>query len=319
MFLLPFQLAQKYWDPSTVDDHAPFDAAVVEEIYNSEICNAGESWNRRIVTLEFSQYLERYLWPNYVAGQSTHGHAISIVVMMNEKSRERISGWHIFESENQAQFSGFFHQVMEICLRDTEDTSAVYFREMKAILMFLNSCFNSMEIELCREQVKRLVSLTMWSCLQPKRREQELKANPEWKKFWKKLQKREKPELKEKLEWERHFLQNLIVKFVAMLEQVPEDGELNMDLVHYCERFVEFLVDLEALLPTRRFFNTVLDDCHVLVRCNLSNLAKREEGKLFTQVSRTDGLHWVQSGRGIGIRGAGKVTSFVCDSPGMQA
>ena len=60
-----------------------------------------------------------------------------------------------------------------------------------------------------------------------------------------------------------------------------------MDLVRYCERFIEFLVDLEALLPTRRFFNTVLDDCHVLVRCNLSNLAKREEGKLFTQVSQT--------------------------------
>lgn len=39
------------------------------------------------------------------------------------------------------------------------------------------------------------------------RREQELNKSPEWKKFWKKLQKRDKPEMREKLEWERHFLQ----------------------------------------------------------------------------------------------------------------
>lgn len=64
-----------------------------------------------------------------------------------------------------------------------------------------------MEVELCREQAKKLVSLAMWSCLQPKRRDQELNSIPEWKKFWKKLQKRDKPESKEKLEWERHFLQ----------------------------------------------------------------------------------------------------------------
>lgn len=85
-------------------------------------------------------------------------------------------------------------------------------------------------------------------------------------------------------------MQNLIIKFISLLETIPEDGEVNLDLVRYCERFIEFLVDLEALLPTRRFFNTVLDDCHVLVRCNLSNLAKREEGKLFTQVSLINNL-----------------------------
>lgn len=57
-----------------------------------------------------------------------------------------------------------------------------------------------------------------------------------------------------------------------------------MDKVHYCERFLELLIDLEALLPTRRFFNIVLDACHVVVRCSLSNLHCRPEGKLFRQV-----------------------------------
>lgn len=160
------QLSQKYWDPSTEGNHQPYEAAIIEEIYQNEICQS-ENSNRRIALLEFSQYLELYLWPNYVAGESTHAHALSIVVMMNEKTRERISGWHIFESSNQEQFSGFFHQIMEICLKETADRTPQYFKEMTSILMFLNSCFNSMEIELCREQVKRLVSLTMWSCLQP--------------------------------------------------------------------------------------------------------------------------------------------------------
>ena len=33
----------------------------------------------------------------------------------------------------------------------------------------------------------------------------------------------------------------------------------------YCERFLELVTDLEAQLPTRRFFNTVLDSCNLVV------------------------------------------------------
>lgn len=57
------------------------------------------------------------------------------------------------------------------------------------------------------------------------------------------------------------------------------------DKIRYCERFLELIIDLEALLPTRRFFNTVMDDCHLVVRCQLSNLLHRPEGGLFGQVS----------------------------------
>jgi intron-binding protein aquarius len=60
---------------------------------------------------------------------------------------------------------------------------------------------------------------------------------------------------------------------------------VNPDKVHYCERFLELMIDLEALLPTRRYFNTVMDDCHLVVRCQLSNLLQRPEGGLFGQVS----------------------------------
>jgi len=76
-------------------------------------------------------------------------------------------------------------------------------------------------------------------------------------------------------------------------------GDAVEDKVRYCERFVELLIDLESQLLTRRFFNTVIDDAHVLVRSRLSALSGRQhddddaaaaaggdgrDGKLFRQL-----------------------------------
>lgn len=76
----------------------------------------------------------------------------------------------------------------------------------------------------------------------------------------------------------------MIIKFLNILESITEDGPLQIEVVRYCERFLEFVIDLEALLPTRRFFNTVLDDSHLVVRCAIAPLMRREEGKLFSQL-----------------------------------
>ena len=56
-------------------------------------------------------------------------------------------------------FGAFFDQVTRTCLE------RVSFRELTALLVFLDYCFNSMEVELVRRQVQRLVSLPMWICL----------------------------------------------------------------------------------------------------------------------------------------------------------
>lgn len=79
-----------------------------------------------------------------------------------------------------------------------------------------------------------------------------------------------------------------MVKFMEILETISQHDAVADETVRYCERFLEFLIDLEALLPTRRFFNTVMDDCHLVVRCSLAPLINREEGKLFSQVSVTN-------------------------------
>ncbi|XP_066993686.1 RNA helicase aquarius isoform X2 [Anabrus simplex] len=273
------QLANQYWAPYTIENHLPFDEKVVDDIYVREIYGSGFAI-RRTMMLEFSQYLENYLWPNYVTGSSSHAHMMSIVIMINEKFRERVPSWLPFRKQPE-HFPGFFQQVLEACLLEGPETSL---KEQTALLVFLNHCFNSMEVALIRDQVKRLVSLSMWTSLQPGRREQELKAIPKWRKYWKMIQRKDTPERREKLKWERTFLQQLMVKFMKLLETIGLEEEVESDVIHYCERFLELVIDLEALLPTRRFFNTVLDDCHLVVRCHLSNLSQREEGNLFTQL-----------------------------------
>lgn len=232
------------------------------------------------MVLEFSQYLENYLWPNYKP-KSSHAHVMSIVVMLNEKFRERVQVWQAFKKDN-VHFPAFFKQVLESCL---EDELLVTLREQTALLVFLNHCFNSMEEVIIRDQVKRLVSLSMWISLQRARREHEFKLYPKWEKYWRAIQRKDKKETLETVNWERTFLHRLMLKFMGVLDTVTEDGIVTNEKIHYCERFLEFVTDLEALLPTRRFFNTVLDDCHLVVRCQLSKLVKRREGHLFRQVS----------------------------------
>lgn len=275
-------LANQYWSPHTVADHLPFDPQILCDIYKSDIMKT-ESTMRNIIMLEFSQYLESYLWPNFDGTNCTHEHIMPIVMMSNEKFRERVDVWLVFR-KLPAHFAAFFRRVLELCVADTKFTPIVA-KEQTALILFLTHCFNSMEVELCREQTKKLISLGMWACLQPKRRDAELAATPQWKRFWKKLQKKEKSD--ERIQFERHFLQRLMVKFINVLESIPAEEFVLFETIRYCERFLGLVIDLEALLPTRRFFNTVLDDCHLVVRCALAPLVQRAEGQLFVQLLDT--------------------------------
>lgn len=161
-----FQIASNFWSPETEGSHQAYDSQLVDDIYLREIVEH-KNPTRRIVMLEFSQYLEKYLWPNYRHSTASHAHLMSIVFMVNEKFRERVEVWPTFEKLPE-EFPGFFRHVLELCLNEDNKTKI---REKTALIVFLNHCFNSMEIELCRNQIKRLVSLSMWSCLQPSKKE----------------------------------------------------------------------------------------------------------------------------------------------------
>ncbi|KAK2567367.1 RNA helicase aquarius [Acropora cervicornis] len=212
---------------------------IIDDIYRKEI-KGSKFAVKRIMLLEFSQYLENYLWTNFESSKT-------------------------FKAKPQ-HFRDFFQSIMELSLSDNEVISV---REQSIILVFLIHCFNSLEMDLIREQLQHLVSLPMWICLLPERLEQELKSVAKYRKYWNHIKRKEakaEEQVKAVQEKERKYLSSLAQKFLAILDSIPETGAVDMDKVHYCERFMELLIDLE-------------------VKCHLSQLAKREtEGRLFKQL-----------------------------------
>uniref|UniRef100_A0A0L8GB52 RNA helicase aquarius n=1 Tax=Octopus bimaculoides TaxID=37653 RepID=A0A0L8GB52_OCTBM len=274
------QLANQFWSPYSLERKA-FKPKVIEDIYEKEIL-ATKFSIRRIVVLEFSQYLECYLWPNYNPETATKSHLISIIIMVNEKFRERVPAWEAFQSKSE-NFAGFFQEVLKASINATNFS----LREQSMLLVFLIHCFNSLEVDLIREQVQQLVSLSIWINLLPGRCEELFSVFPKYKKFFNLLRKSQNKldeAEKKKSEFECSFLFNLIKRYFSVLEQIPETGAVSRDSIHYCERFLELMIDLEAQLPTRRFFNALIDNTHFLVVSKLSNLIKKPEGKLFGQL-----------------------------------
>ncbi|KAG7466190.1 hypothetical protein MATL_G00162160 [Megalops atlanticus] len=277
------QLANKYWAPH-VKNKLPFDPKVMEDIYQKEILQSKFAI-RKIMLLEFSQYLENYLWVNYTPEVSSYAYLMSICCIINEKFRENVPAWEVFKKKPE-HFPFFFKCVMDASL--TGEEAGLSLREQTVLLLFLDHCFNSLEVDLIREQVLQLFSPHMWICLLPSRLQQELKKVPKLQKVWKTI-KKNFDKLDEKAaaqaDKERRFLSLLIKKFLGVLMSISPSGPISMEKVHYCERFIELMIDLEALLPTRRWFSTVLDDSHLVVSCHLSSLTKREkEGHLFCQL-----------------------------------
>lgn len=47
----------------------------------------------------------------------------------------------------------------------------------------------------------------------------------------------------------------------------------------FCERFVEFMIDLMSQAPTRRYTHAFLEDRAVLIKCRMSELFNSEQGR----------------------------------------
>uniref|UniRef100_A0A7N6C173 RNA helicase aquarius n=1 Tax=Anabas testudineus TaxID=64144 RepID=A0A7N6C173_ANATE len=268
-----FQLANKYWAPHA-KNKLPFDPKVSYTCYC--IC---------IQRCTVIQYLENYLWVNYTPEVSSNAYIMSICCIVNEKFRENVPAWEVFKKQ-PSHFPFFFKCVMEAVLAGEE--AGFTLKEQTVLLVFLDHCFNSLEVDLIREQAQQLISLPMWMCLLPSRLQLELRKVPKLQKFWNLIKKKfdnMDANTMEQAKKERTFLSALIKKFLGVLMSVSPSGPVSMDKVHYCERFIELMIDLEALLPTRRWFNTVLDNSHLVVSCHLSSLTQREkEGHLFCQL-----------------------------------
>ncbi|RHZ66997.1 hypothetical protein Glove_303g82 [Diversispora epigaea] len=270
--------AQQYWQKKD----AKWDPEIVDRIYIKEL-EQNRFETKKLMLLEFSQYLEKYLWPNYDDEKATLEHALSIVLMVNEKFRERVPAWDSFVKKPD-QFPKFFTRILRLSI-----TNNLKLQVRRFILVFLILAFQSLENQLLRTECMMLVSLMTWHCFgSSSLRDQEFTTNKNLKKQWRAFEKKYKnadKAQKEQLLFQRTWISNYMKGFVEVLYSIPEVGDMDPDAVAYCERFLEFLIDLEAQLPTRRYFNTLLDDHQILVLCKLSPLVKRERGsELFKQL-----------------------------------
>ena len=57
-------------------------------------------------------------------------------------------------------------------------------------------------------------------------------------------------------------------------------GGLDRQRLLFCERFVEFMIDLMSQAPTRRYAHALLEDRAVLIKCRMSALFQHEQGVL---------------------------------------
>ena len=271
------KLAVANWCEEALKNRAKFDVELVKKIFRSDLAGSDFS-TRRIMMLEFSQYLENYLWPNYCPETSCHEYVMSIACMVNEKYREAVPAWEGFKKKTE-HFEYFFDAVMKSVVDDN-----VPLKQRTILVVFLDHCYNSLEVDVVREQVQRTITIGIWQCLFPSRLQAELKKSTKFAKVWKSLMKRNAKadeKTKDKNNFDRTFLQTLMNNFCQMIA-VEEFSE---DLISYCHRFLDLLIDLDSCLPTRRWFNALLIDSHIVVRCTKSALYQNDD--VFTQLVET--------------------------------
>uniref|UniRef100_A0A914YCM7 Intron-binding protein aquarius n=1 Tax=Panagrolaimus superbus TaxID=310955 RepID=A0A914YCM7_9BILA len=275
------EISKNYWAPYT-SSHQPYDTKVIDDIYENELKKT-EFLKKKVVLLEFSQYLERFLWPNFHPESSNDAHALSIIVMVNEKFRERVPAWNCFV-EKPENFPAFFQRVLELAL----STDRIGYLEQTAILVFLVNAVNSIEVDLVRKEVIKLCSLNILSNLFPSQRIALLSSSSKLLKYWNKMEAKfeELPdEQKKSVEFNRSVLWKLIHRFLDVLSFIDDqDTEFDVNAIRYLERFLEFCTDMISLLTTRRFFNQLIISSHLLVKSSQSDFIKTEVGALFCKL-----------------------------------
>ncbi|KAG8560658.1 hypothetical protein GDO81_015068 [Engystomops pustulosus] len=136
------QLAKSYWAPHS-KKKLPFDYKVIEDVYIKEMLKSRFAI-RKIMLLEFSQYLENYLWLNYAPEVSSKAYLMSICCMVNEKFRENVPAWETFKKKPE-HFPHFFKCIREASVAE-ESGNDFSLHERTILLLFLDHCFNSLEL-----------------------------------------------------------------------------------------------------------------------------------------------------------------------------
>ncbi|CEP09725.1 hypothetical protein [Parasitella parasitica] len=257
------QIAEKHfgsWNPR-----------VVESIFKDELEPSLFS-SRKLLLLEYYRYLEKFLWPNYDDNASLN-HVLSICLIVNEKARQNIALWDAFESD-ASKFTSFFQRVIHLT---TDNQLPIILR--RQLIVFLIQCFQSFENSFVRAECLKLVTIGIWSHLAHQGKRQQLFSDyPALEKLWKLSNKKmvaADEATRKQIEFERDFLSTLMRDYLSLLYRISTDGEVEQDIIRASERYLELFIDLESQLPTRRFFNTLLDDHEIVVLSQMAPCMQR--------------------------------------------
>jgi len=277
-------LAKKYWGLGE-KNLRPYDAKVIEQVYSAELSGTDlKAIAARAVLLEFSSYLENYLWKNFKPDKASFAHVMSIMMMVNEKFREGVPVWDIFHITGEDHIGAFFDRVFSLP-SEKPDMSLI---ERTSLVLFMINCYASLEDPTIRSCCMKFISLPMWKHISQARLRENLEASPRLQAAWKAISKGSKGKKgkrtqrgKDDAQAEADFFPMLIKDFLGRL---TKKSLQNLEQ-RYVERTMELLVDLLSRLPTRRFLRPVLLDCHFVVRCRLSETVKNEaKGRLLRQL-----------------------------------
>ena len=252
-------LPQQYW----LRDDVHFDPEVVESIYNDELLIPDrERKTPAVSVLELSQYLEKYLWPHFDV-KSSKSHIMSIAMMVNEKMRLGVAPWTAFSSQQPESFPLFFEALVGVA--DFTNDS-----EQLAYVIFIKNAFQSLENELIRVQVLKLVSLPLWHSLSPGRLELELHAHPELVRHWKHLAKKEAKAAKASGDSHIPITQRMEATFIPRLLYSFTHAVGAEQSIALCRKLAECTVDILSQLPSRRFTRALIEDKAILIKAKLS-------------------------------------------------
>ena len=315
-----YRLGEYYWQDGA-KHKGKWNKDLVENIYTKDLLSSKFSI-RRCMVLEFSRYLENYLWPFYSPKRATKAYILTMAAIVNEKVRETVPAWAPFidnpkgptKEIRDSNFENFLQHVMKLLLDTHPDFEKTNFLEKRVLIIFLDHCYNSLEVDMIRDKIQHTLLLSMWISLIPGRLRSELTKSVKIRKLWKMTMKKfQKLPEEEKIQrdFERRFLFNLIQLFLKIVhelnhdvikisksvkndlmsdklslqKQLQQQKDLEEEKVKFCERFLEFVADLLARLTTRRWFNTLVEDSNMVVKCSLSALGtNREDGHLFRQL-----------------------------------
>jgi intron-binding protein aquarius len=234
-----------------------------------------------------SSYLERYLWPNLLDEvrneESSFDHAFSTLLMINEKAKQNVSVFSTLldEEDGEEKFSVLFTTIVSWTLGPS--APQLDFEQRTAVALFLINVFKSLEVPFLRKLVLQFTSLPIWHNVSRARLDLELQEFPSLRPHWKSLPKKQTPESR----WLPSLIDSFIETYASLsILSSPSpssppssspSSSSHLAAFHYCQRFLELLVDLLSQLPTRRFLRTYLSDINIVTRLRYSPVLESNE------------------------------------------